>query len=93
DKPGVTRGKQWVAVDAGLDLLDTPGILWPKFEDPQTGLYLAFTGAVKDEIMDLETLACHLMETLAVRYPRALTERYQITPQPGQEGWVLLEQA
>lgn len=78
DKPGITRGKQWVAVDAGLDLLDTPGILWPKFEDQRTGLHLAFTGAVKDEIMDTETLACHLMETLAGRYPAALTERYRL---------------
>ncbi|MEG0764542.1 MAG: ribosome biogenesis GTPase YlqF [Pseudoflavonifractor sp.] len=93
DKPGVTRGKQWVAVDAGLDLLDTPGILWPKFEDPQTGLHLAFTGAVKDEIMDLESLAAHLMETLADRYPQALTERYKLVPQPGQAGWELIELA
>ena len=55
DRPGVTRGKQWVTVDATLELLDTPGILWPKFEDPQVGLNLAFTGAVKDDIMDIET--------------------------------------
>ena len=75
DKPGVTRGKQWVAVDAGLDLLDTPGILWPKFEAPQTGLHLAFTGAVKDEIMDTETLACHLLGGFAGAYPAGLTGR------------------
>lgn len=56
NRPGVTRGRQWVSVDAGLDLLDTPGILWPKFEDEATGLHLAFTGAVKDEVMDAETL-------------------------------------
>lgn len=100
DKPGVTRGKQWVAVDAGLDLLDTPGILWPKFEDPQTGLHLAFTGAVKDEIMDTETLACHLLEELAAAYPAALTERYKIAvPERSEEeeglayGYALLEQA
>ena len=100
DKPGVTRGKQWVAVDAGLDLLDTPGILWPKFEDPQTGLHLAFTGAVKDEIMDTETLACHLLEELAATYPAALTERYKIAvPERSEEeeglayGYALLEQA
>ena len=100
DKPGVTRGKQWVAVDSSLDLLDTPGILWPKFEDPQTGLHLAFTGAVKDDIMDVETLACHLMETLAKRYPKALTERYKLDIVPrGEEedviayGYALLEQA
>ena len=61
DRPGVTRGKQWVTVDRGLELLDTPGILWPKFEDETIGLHLAFTGAVQDAIMDVETLACHLM--------------------------------
>ena len=79
DRPGVTRGKQWVAVDSGLDLLDTPGILWPRFEDEITGLHLAYTGAVKDEIMDTETLACHLLEELAERYPQALRERYKLT--------------
>jgi len=78
DKPGVTRGKQWVAVDSGLDLLDTPGILWPKFEDVTTGLHLAFTGAVKDDILDSETLACHLMTLLAKRYPDALSQRYKV---------------
>lgn len=100
DRPGVTRGKQWVAVDSGLDLLDTPGILWPKFEDETTGLHLAFTGAVKDEVMDRETLACHLMETLAERYPDSLMERYKLTipERTGEEvgleyGFDLLERA
>jgi ribosome biogenesis GTPase A len=93
DKPGVTRGKQWVAVDSGLDLLDTPGILWPKFEDQQVGLRLAFTGAVKAEIMDLETLSHHLMAFLAERYPDALRERYKIEVPEGAEGWELLESA
>lgn len=92
NKPGVTRGKQWVTVDAGLELLDTPGILWPKFEDETTGIHLAFTGAVKDEIMDLETLACHLIEILAKRYPQALLERYKVEADPEQPGWELLEQ-
>jgi len=78
DRPGVTRGKQWVAVDAGLDLLDTPGILWPKFEDEQTGLHLAFTGAVKDDILDTEALACHLVALLVKRYPDTLIQRYKI---------------
>lgn len=82
DRPGVTRGKQWVAVDAGLDLLDTPGILWPKFEDQTVGWNLAFTGAIKDEVMDAETLACYLMETLAERYPQALLERYKLELPP-----------
>ena len=92
NKPGVTRGKQWVSVDAGLELLDTPGILWPKFEDETTGIHLAFTGAVKDEIMDLETLACHLIEILAKRYPQALLERFKVEVDPEQPGWELLEQ-
>jgi len=92
DRPGVTRGKQWVSVDASLDLLDTPGILWPKFEDKTTGLHLAFTGAVKDDIVDVETLAFHLMELLGQRYPQALEARYQIKAQPGAPGWELLEQ-
>lgn len=91
NKPGVTRGKQWVNVDPGLDLLDTPGILWPKFEDETTGMHLAFTGAVKDEIMDRETLACHLMEILGARYPQAITARYKVEPAPGLAGWELLE--
>lgn len=91
DRPGVTRGKQWVSVDAGLDLLDTPGILWPKFEDEATGLHLAFTGAVKDEVMDAETLACRLLELLAARYPNALEQRYQISADPSGQGWALLE--
>lgn len=93
NRPGVTRGKQWVAVDDGLDLLDTPGILWPKFEDRTVALRLAFTGAVKDEIMDIEELACSLMETLAPRYPEALEMRYKITAEAGAAGWELLEAA
>lgn len=93
DRPGVTRGKQWVAVDAGLDLLDTPGILWPKFEDQTVGEHLAFTGAIRDEVMDAETLACRLMALLAGRYSNALTERYKFTPTDDMEGWQLLEEA
>lgn len=93
DRPGVTRGKQWVAVDAGLDLLDTPGILWPKFEDPAVGLKLAYTGAVKDEVTDAQTLASRLMETLASGYSGALQERYKITGEAGEPGWELLERA
>ena len=84
DRPGVTRGKQWVHVDQGLDLLDTPGILWPKFEDERTGLDLAFTGAVKDDIMDVETLGCHLMALLGARYPAALSA-YKLEAVPAQE--------
>lgn len=93
DRPGVTRGKQWVTVDATLELLDTPGILWPKFEDPQVGLNLAFTGAVKDDIMDIERLACHLLELLNAHYPQAMTERYKIEADSEAQGWELLGRA
>lgn len=100
DRPGVTRGKQWVTVDQSLSLLDTPGILWPKFEDERVGLHLAYTGAVKDDIMDVETLACHLMDDLSKRYASALEERYKLTVTPrGEEenviayGYALLEEA
>ena len=82
DRPGVTRGKQWVTVDQGMSLLDTPGILWPKFEDERVGLHLAYTGAVKDDIMDVEILACWLMDDMAQRYPLALTERYRLEISP-----------
>lgn len=85
DRPGVTRGKQWVNVDTSLDLLDTPGILWPKFEDERIGLHLAFTGAVKDDIMDVETLGCHLMAFMGRRYPQALMTAYKLNEIPDQE--------
>lgn len=97
DKPGVTRGSQWFRVESGIDLLDTPGILWPKFDDERTGILLAVTGAVKDDILDVETLACKLFELLAVRAPEAVTARYKITI-PSADGtdflgYTLLEQA
>ena len=93
DRPGVTRGKQWVPVDKTLELLDTPGILWPKFDDPQVGLHLAFTGAVKDDVMDVESLACSLMQMLAVRYPDALRARYGIDIPDEPDGYELLQAA
>ena len=98
DKPGVTRGSQWFRVGDGIDLLDTPGILWPKFDDERTGLLLASTGAVKDDILDVETLACKLFEILAVRAPETIVNRYKLTlPEPEEEidflGYTLLEQA
>lgn len=93
NRPGVTRGKQWVTVDQGLLLLDTPGILWPKFEDMQVGLKLAYTGAVKDDVYDTEELACNLMELLWSRYPDALRERYGIEAEPDARGWELLQLA
>ena len=80
DRPGVTRGKQWIRVDQTLELLDTPGILWPKFDDE--GIYLAFTGAVKDDVLDAETLACHLGNLLSARYPKQLIEGYHLTEMP-----------
>ena len=93
DRPGVTRTQQWVPVDRSLELMDTPGMLWPKFDDPQVGLHLAFTGAVRDEILDTETLACRLMELLAQRYPQALAERYKIEITPEDTGYDLLIKA
>lgn len=93
DRPGVTRSGQWVPVDKHLELLDTPGILWPKFEDQSVGLNLAYTGAVKEEILDAEELASHLMEYLGNRYPEALSARYRITPEKGDSGYTLLQKA
>ena len=79
DRPGVTKGKQWIRLDNGIEMLDTPGILWPKFEDVEVGKKLAFTGAIKDEIMDIEELACHLLVFFRDNYPHKLTERYKMT--------------
>ena len=93
NRPGVTRGKQWVTVDAGLLLLDTPGILWPKFDDPNVGMALAFTGAVKEDVIDLEELACRLMELLWKRYPQAVKDRYGIDLPEDVPGYELLEAA
>ena len=93
DRPGVTRSKQWVPVDSTLELLDTPGILWPKFEDPQVGIHLAFTGAIKDDVMDLEELACYLMEYLGRHYAAVLAERYKIEVEESDTGYDLLTKA
>ena len=93
NRPGVTRGKQWVAVDKDLLLLDTPGILWPKFEDPNVGLMLAYTGAVKEDVIDVEGLSCRLMELLWQRYPDKVKERYGIDCEADTPGWQLLETA
>ena len=93
DRPGVTRSKQWVPVDATLELLDTPGILWPKFDDPDVGKRLAFTGAVKDDVLDIEELACYLMDYLAAHYADVLTERYKIDVEETDTGYDLLEKA
>ena len=93
NRPGVTRGKQWVTVEGGLLLLDTPGILWPKFEDPNVGLALAFTGAVKEDVIDVEELACRLFSLLWQRYPGAVKARYGIDMPEDAQGYELLEAA
>ena len=89
----MTRGKQWVPVDKTLELLDTPGILWPKFEDPQVGIRLGFTGAIRDDVMDLEDLASRLIEYLARHYPESIRERYKINFTGEEMGYELLEMA
>ena len=93
DRPGVTRTKQWVPVDKTLELLDTPGILWPKFEDSGVGVRLAFTGAIRDEVVDIEELAMRLMDYLGKNYPKAIEERYKLTVAEEDDGYALLEKA
>lgn len=91
DKPGVTRQNQWFVVGNGIELLDTPGVLWPKFDDPEVGDKLAFIGSVKDEVTDKETLACRLLESLAATRPQAIEDRYKISGISGLQGWEILE--
>lgn len=79
NKPGVTKGKQWIRLNKGLELLDTPGILWPKFEDQEVGRRLAFIGSMNDEVIILEELACDLIGVIRKLYPKAIEERYGIT--------------
>ena len=93
DKPGVTRGKQWISIDNGLDLLDTPGILWPKFESQEVGELLAITNAIKADVIDKETLGANFMLRLRSYYPDALRTRYKMEPDPDANGFELLEQA
>ncbi|MCL2486430.1 MAG: ribosome biogenesis GTPase YlqF [Oscillospiraceae bacterium] len=78
DRPGVTRGNQWFTISGGIELLDTPGVLWPKFDDPLAGLHLAVTGAIKDAVMDTETLAAELIKLLIPRCPGVLAQRYKL---------------
>lgn len=78
DRPGVTKGKQWLKLQNNMQLLDTPGILWPKFEDPKAGLNLAFCGSIKDEIMDVPTLGMELISVLSEKYPALLKQRYKL---------------
>lgn len=91
DKAGVTRQNQWFVVGNGIELLDTPGVLWPKFDDPEVGDKLAFIGSVKDEITDKETLACRLLEVLAKTRPQAIEERYKLDSVADLQGWEILE--
>lgn len=94
DRPGVTRQNRWFTVGRGFELLDTPGVLWPKFEDPVVGEHLAFTGAVRDEILDMEGLAARLLELLLELYPNAVNARYKtsFSQEERLPGHVLLEQ-
>ena len=93
DRPGVTRGKQWINIDSGLDLLDTPGILWPRFDSQEVGEMLAITNAIKADVLDKETLGANFMLRLREMYPKAIEERYKFTPDPDMNGFELLEQA
>ena len=93
DKPGVTRGRQWISIDRSLDLLDTPGILWPKFDSQEVGEMLAVTNAIKSDVIDRETLAANFMLRLRRLYPEAVRERYGIAPEGEENGFELLEQA
>lgn len=80
DRPGVTTAKQWIRIAGKYELLDTPGILWPKFESPEVAKRIAFTGGIKDEIMDVEELACELLSFLMATYPDLLAERFKLEP-------------
>lgn len=93
DKPGVTRGKQWITIDQSLCLLDTPGILWPKFDSQEVGEMLSITNAIKADVLDKETLAANFMLRLRDMYPDALRERYKIEPEPELNGFEMLEAA
>lgn len=90
NRPGVTKGKQWIRVSKELELLDTPGILWPKFEDPLVGQNLAFIGSINDEILQTEELALALIMLLQKEYPQALSDRYQL--ESGMEAPAMMEQ-
>ena len=91
DRPGVTRTKQWVKLADDIELLDMPGVLWPKFEDMAVGERLAFTGAVKDDVVDVEALACRLLDVLNVMYQEELKARYKIEIAESDDGYELLQ--
>lgn len=91
DKAGVTRSNQWFTVGSGIELLDTPGVLWPKFDDPEVGDKLAFIGSVKDEVTDIESLACRLLDALEKTHPEMIEQRYKISDFEDKQGWEILE--
>lgn len=91
DKAGVTRQQQWFAVGNGIELLDTPGVLWPKFDDTMVGDKLAFTGAVKDTVTDMQSLSCRLLEILSETHPQAILQRYKLDSIDGLQGWEIFE--
>ena len=93
DKPGVTRGKQWINIDNGLELLDTPGVLWPKFQDRSVAENLAFTGAIRDDAIDIETLGANFMARMSECYPERIAERYRVDIANNACGFELLAQA
>ena len=93
DRPGVTRGKQWISIDEGLELLDTPGVLWPKFDDRIVAENLAFTGAIRDDVMDIEALGANLMLRLNNFYPKSLADRYKLDINSDLSGYELLKLA
>ena len=93
DKPGVTRGKQWIGIGRGLELLDTPGVLWPRFDNRNVAENLAFTGAIRDEIMDVEALSISLLTRMSELFPERLSERYKLELNQEADGYKLLEQA
>ena len=91
DKPGVTRGNQWFSIGQGIELLDTPGVLWPKFEDPEVGDKLAFIGSVKDEVLDIQEIAVRFLKIMQNNYPQNLQQRYKIEDFEDMESYELLE--
>ncbi|MBQ5338615.1 MAG: ribosome biogenesis GTPase YlqF [Oscillospiraceae bacterium] len=92
DRAGVTRTQQWIKTSEGVELLDTPGVLWPKLDDQEVAVRLAMTGAIRDDILDKEALAARLLVLLHQEYPQAIAERYKIAPEQEGEGFELLEQ-
>lgn len=92
DRAGVTRNHAWFVIGGGIELLDTPGVLWPKFEDKRVGDRLAFTGGIRDQVLDPELMAVRLLEVLAADYKDRLAARYKLTPEDGADPYDLLEQ-